>query len=87
MKGGVNVSIRVKLAITMIAMVTLSIAVTGMFNYFISSSTVVEMTKSIMLQINKDNSNVIRSSIDKEMENVSIIFDKSEVISMVFRGN
>lgn len=57
------------------------------FLSIIETLTVVEMTKSIMLQINKDNSNIIRASIDKEMGNVSILSKQKDISEFLIRAN
>lgn len=80
-------TIRMKLGIAVITMMTLSVAATGLFSYISSSRAVLDMTKSTMLQINKDNASIIRTSIDKEKANASILAKQKDILDFLSKSN
>ncbi|MCX7709316.1 MAG: methyl-accepting chemotaxis protein [Clostridia bacterium] len=83
-------SIKVKLSIAMIIMMICSIASVSTIAYFKSSETIMNLTDSGMLEVNKENTNLINAMIDKESRNVAMIAEQKEVgeiLSMSQQGN
>lgn len=76
-------SIRVKLSISMTIMMVLAIAVMGIFSYVKSSATILTVTQSAMTEVSKDNSNLIRAMVNKELRNAALIAGQKEVEEML----
>lgn len=79
-------SIKMKLSMAMIVMIICSTMIVGGFSLFKSSNTINKLTKSTMMESNKENSELIASLIDKEMSKLSIIALQKEVEDILIKG-
>lgn len=82
-------SIKVKLSIAMILMMVCSIAIVGGFSLYKSSDAINRMTKSAMMDTNRDNAVIISSLIEKESRNMALIASQKEVEDLLnenYRG-
>jgi len=71
--------LRVKLSIAMISMMFVAIAIMGVVTLLKSTDTINKMTGSAMTEINKENSTIIRSMIEKEKRNIQLVAQQKEV--------
>lgn len=71
--------LRAKLSIVMITMMIVTIGVMGGIALLKSTQTIGNITKSAMTEINKENSTIISSMIDKEQRNIALIAKQKEV--------
>ncbi|OPX45508.1 methyl-accepting chemotaxis protein PctC [Ruminiclostridium hungatei] len=71
--------LRVKLSIAMISMMFVAIAIMGAVTLLKSTDTINKMTGSAMTEINKENSTIIRSMIEKEKRNIQLVAQQKEV--------
>ena len=79
--------LRVKLSIMLIIMMVVAIAIMGGISLFKSTITVRELTKSAMLDINRENAKVIEAMIEKEKRSIQLIADQSAVAELLYKQN
>ncbi len=75
--------LRVKLSIMLTVMMVVAIAIMGGISLYKSTTTVRELTRSAMLEINRENSTIMESMIEKEKRNIQLIADLSEVSELL----
>lgn len=75
--------IRMKLAVTMIAVTLLSISMMAFFTYSKSTGTIEEMTDSAMRQVNTDKAETINAMIDKEKRSIELVAEDSEIVELL----
>ncbi len=78
--------LRVKLSIAMISMMFVAIAIMGAVTLLKSTDTINKMTSSAMTEINKENSTIIRSMIDKEKRNIQLVAQQKEVEEILLKS-
>jgi len=78
-------TIRVKLSVMMIGMMIFAITIMGGFTLFKSVSTLSAITNTVMTETTKDNSYLIRSTIDNEARNVALIAEQKLVEDLLIK--
>lgn len=78
--------LRVKLSIAMISMMFVAIAIMGAVTLLKSTDTINKMTSSAMTEINKENSTIIGSMIDKEKRNIQLVAQQKEVEEILLKS-
>lgn len=78
--------LRVKLSIAMISMMFVAIAIMGAVTLLKSTDTINKMTSSAMTEINKENSTIIGSMIEKEKRNIQLVAQQKEVEEILLKS-
>lgn len=78
--------IRAKLSIAMIALMLVTTLIMGGVALFKSASTITEVTRASMTDINKENTMILKSMIDKERRTVSLIAAQKEVEEFLLKS-
>lgn len=78
--------IRTKLSAVMVFITVLSVAVMGYLTYSKSTSTILDVTDTSMLQTNKDNAIAITSSITYEARYAAMVADQQEVVQLAAKA-
>lgn len=77
--------IKIKLLIAMILMIIFSTAIMGGVTLIKSIDTINDITQSSMMEVNKSNSTIIRSMIEKEMRSVALMAEQKEVEELLLK--
>lgn len=78
--------IRAKLSIAMIALMLVTTLIMGGVALYKSASTITSVTRASMTDINKENSIILKSMIDKERRTVSLIAAQKEVEEFLLKS-
>ncbi len=78
--------LRTKLSIAMIGIMVVSILIMGGIALLKSTNTLNTMTRSTMTEINKENSLLVRTMIEKEERNIQLIANNKEVEEILIKS-
>ncbi|KUP23472.1 methyl-accepting chemotaxis protein [Paenibacillus sp. DMB5] len=77
--------IRMKLSVMMIAVILISTAMMGVFTYYKSTGTIMDLTESAMAQVNTNKAQTIEAMIDKEKRSMQLVAGESEIAELLLK--